>query len=340
MTYFFCFSGVPFVVIAVCYVRIWIHLMYRQSMVVTTARSSADERRRRRLLKMLVAMVVIYLLAWLPVNSLNVLRDATSIDHQEYFVILFLFAHLSSMSATCWNPIVYAWMNDNFRREFKAVLPCFKNLERFHGRTYSITAGRRSMATGLANSPSCLTNRPSAAGSVDSPNTAHPRMPKVDSRSLDDVSICDIPTPKRRDQIQAVSVGSGSCNGSPCSRRAQSEITFNTSSPRRSPTGTIIALLTTPTRSKATTARIAARKPTGKRIKGHGAKSGNHSKGLSPRRIALANSMNGGLNVAHNGRCTESEDLLPEKHNGNVTGKQTEKPKNEKMELISVQTTL
>ncbi len=42
------------------------------------------------------------------------------------FSFLFLLAHITSMSATCWNPILYAWMNENFRREFRAALPCFK----------------------------------------------------------------------------------------------------------------------------------------------------------------------------------------------------------------------
>ncbi len=29
------------------------------------------------------------------------------------------------MSSTCYNPFLYAWLNENFRKEFKQVLPCF-----------------------------------------------------------------------------------------------------------------------------------------------------------------------------------------------------------------------
>jgi hypothetical protein len=29
------------------------------------------------------------------------------------------------MSSTCYNPFLYAWLNENFRKEFKKVLPCF-----------------------------------------------------------------------------------------------------------------------------------------------------------------------------------------------------------------------
>lgn len=28
------------------------------------------------------------------------------------------------MSSTCYNPFLYAWLNENFRKEFKQILPC------------------------------------------------------------------------------------------------------------------------------------------------------------------------------------------------------------------------
>lgn len=139
--------GVPFLVIAYCYIRIWIKLTYRKSMVSesrSSISSSSDDHRKRRLLKMMICMVVIFGLCWLPVNALNVLRDAASIDLEDYFVIIFLCAHLCSMSATCWNPILYAFMNENFRREFQAVLPCFRNVTDRLRRSSSINRGAQS----------------------------------------------------------------------------------------------------------------------------------------------------------------------------------------------------
>jgi hypothetical protein len=29
------------------------------------------------------------------------------------------------MSSTCYNVFLYAWLNDNFRKELKRILPCF-----------------------------------------------------------------------------------------------------------------------------------------------------------------------------------------------------------------------
>lgn len=118
--------------------------------MISEARSSqasvSDDLRKKRLLKMMVCMVVIFGLCWLPVNALNILRDTALMDLEHYFVIVFLCAHLCSMSATMWNPILYAWMNDNFRREFKAVLPCFNATDRLRRTSSYLRGARRSTA--------------------------------------------------------------------------------------------------------------------------------------------------------------------------------------------------
>lgn len=42
---------------------------------------------------------------------------------KRYFEFFFLFAHMISMIGTALNPLLYAWMNDNFRRHFIAAVP-------------------------------------------------------------------------------------------------------------------------------------------------------------------------------------------------------------------------
>lgn len=39
------------------------------------------------------------------------------------------------MSSTCYNVFLYAWLNDNFRKELKRILPCFP------GRGASVSTG-------------------------------------------------------------------------------------------------------------------------------------------------------------------------------------------------------
>ncbi len=43
----------------------------------------------------------------------------------EYFLSFFKLNHfICSRSSTIYNPFLYAWLNDNFRKEFRLILPC------------------------------------------------------------------------------------------------------------------------------------------------------------------------------------------------------------------------
>jgi len=73
---------------------------------------------------MLVTMVLLFAWSWFPFNLLNILRDL-KLDSflKPYFSFLFLLCHLLSMTATVYNPLLYAWMNQTFREEFIRALP-------------------------------------------------------------------------------------------------------------------------------------------------------------------------------------------------------------------------
>jgi hypothetical protein len=43
----------------------------------------------------------------------------------DFYHVLFFLAHLVAMSSVIYNPFLYAWLNENFRKEFKQILPCF-----------------------------------------------------------------------------------------------------------------------------------------------------------------------------------------------------------------------
>lgn len=123
-----------------------------------------DRERKRRTNRMLIAMVTIFGASWMPLNLINLLNDlyaeygmawwkyynlCLSVDYNDllllfiYFLppgphtkssidwlIIHLFltsflAHTIAMSSTCYNVFLYAWLNDNFRKELKRILPCF-----------------------------------------------------------------------------------------------------------------------------------------------------------------------------------------------------------------------
>ncbi|KMQ95450.1 prolactin-releasing peptide receptor [Lasius niger] len=120
---------VPFFVIAFCYICVSIKLNDRARAKPgskTSKREEADRERKRRTNRMLIAMVAIFGVSWLPLNIVNVVDDFYSqANDWSYYKLCFFTAHFVAMSSTCYNPFLYAWLNDNFRKEFKQVLPCF-----------------------------------------------------------------------------------------------------------------------------------------------------------------------------------------------------------------------
>jgi neuropeptide Y receptor len=88
-------------------------------------REEQEIRRKKRTNKMLIAMVVIFMCCWMPLNVVLLVREyETSVEGWYYFTLIFFIAHVIAMSSTIYNPFLYAWMNDNFKKEFKTVLPC------------------------------------------------------------------------------------------------------------------------------------------------------------------------------------------------------------------------
>ena len=71
---------------------------------------------------MLVAMVTIFVVCWLPLNLLHIAQDHNAaVMKWHYFLLMFLITHVVAMSSTIYNPFLYAWMNDNFKKEFQLV---------------------------------------------------------------------------------------------------------------------------------------------------------------------------------------------------------------------------
>ena len=83
--------------------------------------------RRRRSNKMLIIVTVTHFLSWLPLNVANFIfttfdSDKTPLfSNIEHLYITYAVCHLASMTSAVSNPILYGFMNENFRREFKNI---------------------------------------------------------------------------------------------------------------------------------------------------------------------------------------------------------------------------
>ena len=89
---------------------------------VCVRRMQIEIRRKRRTNRMLVAMVTIFVVCWLPLNLLHMAQEySDAVVKWHYFLLTFLITHVVAMSSTIYNPFLYAWMNDNFKKEFQQV---------------------------------------------------------------------------------------------------------------------------------------------------------------------------------------------------------------------------
>lgn len=121
---------VPCCIIAYCYTKVSNVLKMRTKMKISMGSKSREKdefeiRRKRRTNNMLIAMVSIFVCCWLPLNIWHLATEYQEfLEKWEYYILIFFIAHIIAMSSTMYNPFLYAWMNDNFRKEFKTVAPC------------------------------------------------------------------------------------------------------------------------------------------------------------------------------------------------------------------------
>ncbi|KAG1972805.1 neuropeptide Y receptor type [Pimephales promelas] len=118
----------PLLLMLLCYLRIFLRLRRRQRMLERQcSRNREDEHRRvkhsKRINVMLATLVVAFAVCWLPLNAFNVVADW----YQEalpvcYHNLLFSLCHLLAMSSTCINPIIYGFLNSNFRKDVSSVV--------------------------------------------------------------------------------------------------------------------------------------------------------------------------------------------------------------------------
>ena len=126
---------VPILLVTVAHARICFKLKYRmvnQQRTVTShspflARKKAAERRRKRKTNiMLVMIAVVFSCSWMPLNVFNIMADFnhTLLQRIDTNGLIFPICHLLVLSSACINPVLYGWLNDNFRKEFVLVLSC------------------------------------------------------------------------------------------------------------------------------------------------------------------------------------------------------------------------
>ncbi|XP_066429704.1 neuropeptide Y receptor type 2 isoform X2 [Eleutherodactylus coqui] len=120
----------PLAIILYAYIRIWNKL---KNHVSPGGGNDHYHQRRRKTTKMLVAVVVVFAVCWLPFHIFQLASDIDSkvLDLNEYKLIYTIF-HVIAMCSTFANPILYGWMNNNYRTAFLTAFKCEERMDSIH----------------------------------------------------------------------------------------------------------------------------------------------------------------------------------------------------------------
>lgn len=79
--------------------------------------------RNRRTMWILSSIAVVFALSWLPLTLFTLLVEFQPhlIKSTDLLYKVFAFVHMMAMSTTCTNPLLYGWLNTNFRRDISGI---------------------------------------------------------------------------------------------------------------------------------------------------------------------------------------------------------------------------
>ncbi|XP_020716479.1 neuropeptide F receptor isoform X2 [Ceratitis capitata] len=116
---------VPIVIVSGAYFGIYRKLRSRTAVVAmqTPQRKAERGRRMQRTNCLLITIAMIFGISWMPLNVYNLYADMRSpVAVTERMLVVYAFCHMLGMSSACTNPLLYGWLNDNFRKEFTELL--------------------------------------------------------------------------------------------------------------------------------------------------------------------------------------------------------------------------
>ncbi|XP_067285257.1 somatostatin receptor type 2 [Pseudorasbora parva] len=120
---FFLGFFLPLIVISMCYLLIVIKVKSSGMRVCSTKRKRSE----RKVTRMVSIVVVVFVLCWLPFYVFNVTSVTGTVPTTPVLKSTFDFVVVLGYANSCANPILYAFLSDNFKKSFQNVL-CLKRV--------------------------------------------------------------------------------------------------------------------------------------------------------------------------------------------------------------------
>lgn len=169
----FCYI-LPMILITLCYILIWIKVWKRH--IPTDTKDAQMERMQQKskvkVVKMLVAVVILFVLSWLPLYVIFArIKLGGNLDQWEHELLPIAtpIAQWLGASNSCINPILYAFFNKKYRRGFMAIIKSRRCCGRLR---YYETVAMMSSSTSMRKSSHYFNNNNSSTRRTPPHDTA------------------------------------------------------------------------------------------------------------------------------------------------------------------------
>ncbi|XP_017036899.1 RYamide receptor [Drosophila kikkawai] len=122
---------VPLLVLIYTYTRIAIRVWgKRPPGEAETSRDQRMARSKRKMVKMMLTVVFVFTSCWLPFNILQLLLNDEEFANWAPLPYVWFAFHWLAMSHSCYNPVIYCYMNARFRGGFLQIMHRVPGLRR------------------------------------------------------------------------------------------------------------------------------------------------------------------------------------------------------------------
>ncbi|XP_034484492.1 allatostatin-A receptor [Drosophila innubila] len=129
VTFFITSYLLPLMIISGLYVRMIMRLWHQGSGV---RMSKESQRGRKRVTRLVVVVVIAFASLWLPVQLILLLRALQVYTSTTMLsVIVQIVAHTMAYTSSCINPLLYAFLSDNFRKAFYKAINCSNRYQNY-----------------------------------------------------------------------------------------------------------------------------------------------------------------------------------------------------------------
>ncbi|KAF1496393.1 Galanin receptor type 1, partial [Eudyptula minor novaehollandiae] len=108
----------PLVLITCCYV------LYHLHMKVKNISKKSERAKKKTALLMVLLMVTVFLLSWLPHHIITMWAEFGQFPLNNVSFTFHIISHCLAYGNSCINPIIYAFLSENFRKACQQVFPC------------------------------------------------------------------------------------------------------------------------------------------------------------------------------------------------------------------------